>query len=94
MTAEPNGALGRDAKHRRWPRLWVLGCAGLLLFGWLGLAGAIIESSTSNLVISILVILAASWWWSRRTAPGASFRMVQGTYQPLLAVVWDVRNWI
>lgn len=98
------GALYRDVSHRTRPRLWVLVCATVLLFGWLGLAGGIVEENPNSIVIAALIVLAASWRWGSRTAKNlrqtgnvtgaSSFRLVQGTYQPLLAVIWDLRNWI
>lgn len=104
MSVSPDGALARDVRHRNWPRPWVLGCAAVALLGWLCVLAAILTGITDNFIVAAFFLLWASWWWRRRTAKnlrrsgrsagGFSFRLLQGTYQPLLAVIWDLRNWL
>lgn len=104
MQVNPDGALARDVRHRRWPRPWVLGCAALALLGWISVFAGLLGGPSGNYVVAAFFLIAASWWWARRTRKNlvragrsggrSSFRIVQGTYQPLLAVIWDLRNWL
>ncbi|MGK2954303.1 MAG: hypothetical protein ACSLFI_01345 [Solirubrobacterales bacterium] len=104
IEADRDGILGRDVRRWTRPRFWVLACAVLLLLGYYCIvSGLFLYDRTSDIVVGVLVLLGANWWWRRRTRkdwakanPGLPARkggFVQAFYQPLLAVVWDLRNW-